>query len=445
MTVSQSIARNLLAFAGRDYPEESYHIARAAIIDTIGVILAGSAHEGARIHRRTVLPLAGAGRSRVLGTDRRVDAPNAAFLNGAAAHMLDFDDSSPLVRGHPTASILPTILALADEHDRDGRVILQTFIAAFETSARVGEAVGAYQYTHGWHPTVTIGIFGAVAAAALLLGLTEAQTAAALGIATSFASGVKSNFGSMTKPLIVGHANRNAITAALLAKNGFSSGPAAFEHHHGYFNVFNNGPGNYDATPVSEDWSGPPKILDSERGILQKRYPCCHAIAAPLDGVLALREAGGLRPEDIVRIEIDVHPIRFPHINVPQPETPLAAKFSPHYSAARAIVAGKVVLDDYEDETVFQDPATRAVMARVQLGRHERDDAQGAVVRIETADGRHLRHEVEKLPRLRNDGPRPEPAVEVKFLDTAARAIGRDRAASLYGALVADRYLFEGA
>src|SRR5690606_25865426 len=96
-------------------------------------------------------------------------------------------------------------------------------------------------------------------------------------------AGIKSNFGTMTKPLIVGHANRNALFAVSLAKNGFTSGAKAFEHHQGFFAVFNGASDTYDATPLVEDWNSAPRILDPVKGNKLKRYPCCYALAAPLD------------------------------------------------------------------------------------------------------------------------------------------------------------------
>lgn len=435
LTVSQSFASNLFAFSERDLPQEAYDRARGAIIDTIGVMLAGSRHSGSDILRSVIVPTAATGKSRVFGTDLRLNTLDAAMLNGTAAHMLDYDDSNSHMHGHISVAILPAILSVADEHGSNGAAVLKAFVAGFEAAARLGNAVSRRQYTLGWHPTTTVGIFGAVAAVAVLLALSKEHTATALGIATSFASGIKSNFGSMTKPLIVGHANRNALTAIALARAGFSSGPAAFEHHQGFFAVFNGDPATYDPSFIVEPWTDAPRILDRQKGIKQKRFPCCYALAPPLDGVLELRRNHALVPEEIAVVEIGVHPIRFPHINVPEPETPLAAKFSTNYAIARVLVAGTVTMEDFEDEARFTDPETRSLMPRISLSRYDNDNPSGASVVIKTRDGRRLETFVDAALGSTYDHPLPDDAVQQKFLDCARLALSPAEAQALLSRL----------
>lgn len=439
-TVSRAFARNILNSFQRDLPDEARDRARLAIIDTLGVTLAGSRHEGSEILRSVVLPTAASGSARIFGTDLRLNGADAALLNGTAAHMLDYDDSNSHLHGHVSVAILPTILAVADEHGINGEPVLKAFVAGFEAAARLGNAVSRQQYTHGWHPTTTVGIFGAVAAAAVLLSLDEEQTATALSIATSFSSGIKSNFGSMTKPLIVGHANRNALIAVALARNGFTAGAKAFEHHHGFFAVFNGDRQTYAPEFLTEPWDGELRILDRAKGIKQKRYPCCYALAPPLDGVLALRAEHRLEAQDIASVTIGVHPIRFPHINVPEPETPLAAKFSTNYTIARALVSGAVTMEDFESDSRFEDPATRALMPRIALSRYDGDNPSGASVFIETIDGRRLETFVEAALGSTYDHPLPDAAIREKFLDCATRALSADEARALLARLEADDF-----
>lgn len=439
-TVSRQFARNILSFFQSDFSDEAYDRAREAIIDMTGVMLAGSRHEGGEILRSVILPTAAAGKSRVFGTDLRLNALDAALLNGTAAHMLDYDDSNSHLHGHVSVAILPAILAVADEKGINGRTVLKAYLTAFEAAARMGNAVSRRQYTHGWHPTTTVGLFGAVAAAAVLNGLTEEQTATALGIATSLSAGIKSNFGTMTKPLIVGHANRNALFAVALAQNGFTSGAKAFEHHQGFFAVFNGAPDSYDATPLIENWGLVPRILDRVKGNKLKRYPCCYALAAPLDGIIALRQEYKLRPEVVAGVAIGVHPIRYPHINVPEPQSPLEAKFSTTYTVARALVAGAVTLEDFEDEGRFNDPVTRGLMERTTLYSYEIENTGGAAITITTADGRRLERFVEGALGSTYDRPLPEEAIRQKFLNCASRALTPAEALSLLDRLQNDDF-----
>ncbi|ALM82258.1 MmgE/PrpD family protein [Bordetella sp. N] len=440
LPISLAFARNILAFSRRQLPEAAFARARSAIIDTLGVTLAGSRHEGSAILRSVIEPTAALGKSRVLGTDLKLNSLDAALLNGQAAHMLDYDDSNSYLHGHPSVAILPAALAVADERGIEGPALLQAYITGFETVARLGSAVGRRQYTHGWHPTTTIGIFGAVAAAGVLLELDEAQLATALGIAASFAAGIKSNFGSMTKPLIVGHANRNALLAALLAKNGHTAGAQAFEHPQGYFAVFNGGPETVAPQFLTEDWTAEPRILDREKGVKQKRYPCCFALAPLLDGVLALRAEHGLRPDDIASVAIGVHAIRFPHINVPQPVDPLAGKFSTSYTVARALVEGAITMEDFEDQGRFTDARTRALMPKVSLSIYGHHNPSGATVVIQTLAGRVHERYVEAAVGTTHDLPLTADALKRKFLDCAERALTPAAAQALLQRLEQDQY-----
>jgi 2-methylcitrate dehydratase PrpD len=146
----------------------------------------------------------------VLGTELRCGALDAAMMNGVAAHALDFDDCNNTVGGHPSVPMLPAMLALAETRPVSGAQRVSAYVAGFETMAAFGRVLNMHHYQKGWHPTATLGIFAGAAASAHLLGLDRERTATALAIATSLAAGIKANFGTMTKPLHVGHCARNA-------------------------------------------------------------------------------------------------------------------------------------------------------------------------------------------------------------------------------------------
>ncbi|MFE8046121.1 MmgE/PrpD family protein [Brenneria goodwinii] len=440
MTIARQFAHNLLAFSRQTFPADALAHARTAIIDTLGVTLAGGVQDGAEKLRAVILPSAAPGKSRVFGTDLHLNALDAALLNGASAHLLDFDDSNSWLHGHISVVVLPALLALADEQQSSGSEILRAYLAGYETAVRMGKTVSPFQYRHGWHPTTSVGIFAAVAASAVLLGLSEEQTATALSISASLASGIKSNFGSQTKSLAVGHANRSAVMAVLLARQGYSAGSTAFEHNHGYFNVYNRGPENYDATPLTESWDAPSHILDKVKGNSFKYFPCCYAILSPLDGLLALREQTALPAEQIARIQIAVHPIRFPHINIPQPETPLAGKFSLHYCIARAWVNGQLTLDDFIDDAAFSDPLTNALMEKVELSCHDEETTHSAQVMLIAQDGQRFSRHVAGAMGSSAAIPLPDNLIEQKFLDCAGQTMTREAAQALYQRLLQDDF-----
>src|SRR5271166_482434 len=168
--------------------------------------------------------------------------------------------------------LIPPLLALAEPLGSTGRDLALAYVVGFETACRIARGVHHHHYDKGWHPTATLGIFGTVAGAARLLHLSISQTAMALGMAASFAAGLKANFGTMTKPLHVGHGIRDGVFATLLAQQGFTANPGALEHKQGFLEVF-NGPGSYDIAPILNDWYDPIECDGaSDPGL--KPYPC---------------------------------------------------------------------------------------------------------------------------------------------------------------------------
>ncbi|MGE5525392.1 MAG: MmgE/PrpD family protein [Rhodospirillaceae bacterium] len=427
MTIAATLATKLCATRYADIPKAAVAWAKTAILDTVGVMLAGSRHEAAGIMREVMLESGSRGPCLVVGTTRRIAALDAAQANGTAAHVLDYDDSNSQLMGHPSAAILPALLAASETARVDGQGFIAAYVAGFETLARVGMLVNPYHYAHGWHPTVTVGIFGATAACCHVLGLDEAQTTHAIGMAAHMAAGIKASFGSMTKSLGVGQVARNALLAAQLAAKGYTSGARAFEHHHGYLNVF-NGEGNYADASVLERWGDPWCILDM--GVKQKRCPCCFACMPAMDCMLALVERHGLRPQDVASIECEVHRIRYPHINVPDPRTGLEAKFSVHYCLARALIDGMLKIEHFEGEG-YADAAVRELMQRVSFSSYEGENYSGATVSVTTGAGEKHSVSVEKALGAGYDHPLPADVVRRKFEDCAGRVLSPRRVGSL--------------
>src|SRR5688572_32940719 len=215
MPFALELAQRITTLRAEDLTPAVVHWAKVGVLDTVGVTLAGSDDPAATLVSRV---LSSGGRSLILGTGKRVGALDAALVNGTASHALDFDDCNNTLGGHPSAPILPALFALADEIGASGRDFIAAYVAGFETECKISMGVNFYQYTRGWHPSTTIGVFGAAAACAKLLNLNDERTAVALAIAASLASGIKSNFGTYVKPLHIGHCARNGLFAALLAR-----------------------------------------------------------------------------------------------------------------------------------------------------------------------------------------------------------------------------------
>lgn len=415
-------------------PAEAVHWAKVGILDTVGVTIAGAAEDATRI----LLGVSGSssGPSLVFGHARRIGALDAALVNGTASHALDFDDCNNTLGGHPSVPILPALFALADETGATGKDFIAAYVAGFEAECKLSMVVNFYQYTKGWHPTTTIGVFGSAAACAHLLKLSVEKTATALSIAASLAAGVKSNFGTMTKPLHVGHCARSGLFAALLARDGFTAGDKAFEHKQGYFEVF-NGAGNYDASKAIPAWANP---LDITRpGIAIKSYPCCGSTHPAIDCMLELVQKHNLKPEQVARIDSWTHTRRLEHTNRPDPQSYLDAKFSVQYTLARALKDRTVKLEHFEGDN-WKDPATRAILPKIHVAAYTTaqfpaDNHFGAEVKVTLADGRVVSTKTDQALGRSVDKPLPADMLKAKFDNCAARALSTDNVARLYAAI----------
>ena len=434
MSFATELSNKINELQYNSLPADAVHWAKVGILDTVGVTIAGAAEDATRI----VLGVSGSssGPSLVFGHARRIGALDAALVNGTASHALDFDDCNNTLGGHPSVPILPALFALADETGATGRDFIAAYVAGFETECKLSMVVNFHQYTKGWHPTTTIGVFGSAAACAHLLKLSVEKTATALSIAASLAAGVKSNFGTMTKPLHVGHCARSGLFAALLARDGFTAGATAFEHKQGYFEVF-NGAGNYDATKAIPAWANP---LDITRpGIAIKSYPCCGSTHPAIDCMLELVQKHNLKPEQVARIDSWTHTRRLEHTNRPDPQSSLDAKFSVHYTLARALKDRTVKLEHFEGDN-WKDPATRAILPKIHVATYTTeqfpaDNHFGAEVKVTLTDGRIVSTKTDQALGRSVDKPLPPDMLKAKFDNCAARALSTDNVARLSAAI----------
>ncbi|MBI2287835.1 MAG: MmgE/PrpD family protein [Chloroflexi bacterium] len=233
---TEEIVKFITGISYKQLPSAVIDTSKMAILDCLGVTLAGAEESSSKIIsqyvRETGRPEAG-----VIGRSFKTSIDQAAWANGTQGHALDYDDyfiPDHLTPYHPTVAILPAILAVGQKHHLSGKDILLAYNTGFEVEARIALACIQQQYDLGWHTTSTLGSLGAAAAISKMLRLNEEKTAIALGIASSLAGGLRQNFGTMTKPLHAGNAARNGVVAAILAQSGFTAdrnildGPLSF-------------------------------------------------------------------------------------------------------------------------------------------------------------------------------------------------------------------------
>ncbi len=422
--ISIRLAENICQFHDGLLTPSAVKLGTTAIVDAIGGTLAGAAEPCTQILLQTLCSAPGSGRVPVIGAGICTNALDAALINGTASHALDYDDFAYEMGGHHSVPVIAPVFSLAAERGLSGRDFLAAYLVGVETEVRLGRAVNFHHYDKGWHPTSTLGIFGATAAACRCIGLTRDQTAQALAIATSLASGIKANFATMTKPLHVGHCARSGLMAALLAERGFTANEQAFEHRQGFLNVY-NGADTYAVERIFSFWAQPLEIEDPAVGL--KQYACCGSTHPAIMMALRLVKEESVTPDAIQEIEILVSGRRLAHIDKAMPKSPLEAKFSVQYTVARALADGAVRLANFEGNA-FADERVRRLLERTRVGvLHEIEGAAhkhfGAEVTLTLHDGRRLTRRIDNMVGRGAQNPMSEEEVWEKFSDCARRTL----------------------
>jgi len=407
--------------------------AARAVVDTVGVTLAGAVQPAARIVQR-VIEAEGAGACSVLGTAIATSPGNAALANGTAAHALDYDDMCFVSLAHPSAPLVAAGLAAAEASGQSGAALLDAYVVGFEIESRLGRVMNPRHYQRGWHCTATIGTLGAAAAAARLMGLDAGQAAHALAIAASEASGLKENFGTMVKPLHAGLAARNGVLAAQLAKAGMVASAAAIDGAQGLLRAMDSERPSLDeaAGDLGERW----EILDT--GITVKLYPSCAGTHPTLDALLDLKRREGFAGDDVDAIEIGVDPIVPTILIYDRPASGLEGKFSMPFCAAAAVVHGSVGLETF-DADHLADPRIAAVQSRVAMRVDPSLDASAppltqARVAVRLRDGRVLSASANGA-RGYHDRPASDAELAAKFMSCARASLAEAQAGEALAAV----------
>jgi len=426
MTATTRLAEFVVKTSLRDCPDAVLTQTRRAVLDSIGVMLAGATEPVAQSVRAVARAEGGVGLCTVLGTSMRTAPGWAALANGAAGHAHDFDDTNFALMGHPSVPLLATTLAAAEAETADGAAVALAYVIGFEIDAALGIALNPAHYTRGWHATSTIGTLGCAAAAARLLGLDVTQTRHALGIAASMASGLKENFGSMTKPYHAGHAAQSGVRAAQLAREGMTASDGALDGRQGHVAAFSGTAlpaGAFDR--LGSRW----ELIAS--GIAVKPYPSCALTHSAIDALLELRTRHRIDPATVAAVEVGVTAVVPDVLRHARPTTGLERKFSMQYCAAAALARGAVGLADFEAGPVG-DAATRDLMERVSMVvdpalPHDLEQHAWSRVRVRLTNGTVL----ESKPRGAAGHPTTplsDAELHAKFLGCTSPVLGADAA-----------------
>lgn len=407
--VSATLGEFIAGSRWESLPPAILHEAKRSLLNFAGCAVGVATSPPIEMALRVLLPLSGSDRVTVIGRQERLDPLGAAFLNAIGGNLLDYDDTHLRTVIHPTAPVAPAALALGEQRRLSGQAVLHAFILGAEIECRIGNAVSPGHYARGWHITSTCGVFGAAAAGAKLLGLNAAQTAHALGIASSQSAGNVENLPSAAKNVSVGNAARNGLFAALLAEQGYTAAPAAIEGPLGWARAMGDDPAVGEMIEgLGQRW----ELLKNT----YKPYPCGIVMHAVIDACLALRQEHALQPEAIAEITVSGDQLlldRGDRAVMNERD----ARVSIHHCAAVSFQFGKAGVFEFSD-TAVQDPAVVRLrgLTRAQL---RADSPRGAATAsVLTTDGRRFERTVEH-PRGSTEHPLSDQEIEEKSRDQA--------------------------
>ena len=432
MTEKVSVTGDVVRFITRDrfdFPPEAIRLAKRCVIDGLGVMLAGSTTRGSGIVHDYVRSSQGVGEATVLGSNTfKTSAAAAALANGASGHALDWDDTQ-LSAGadrifglmtHPTVPPLAAALALGERGQVSGKQFLEAFLVGFEVECKIAEAIDPSHYRKGFHSSGTIGTFGAMSAAARLLRLDAEATAHALSIVASMSSGIRVNFGTMTKSLHVGRAAQNGVTATELAGKGFTGGADGLDGPWGFFQIFSFGNG-FDPDRIVGQLGNPYSIVTP--GVSIKPYPCGVLGHPSMDAMRKLVIDNDVSPEKISRVRLRagsniLNPLRYPIAH-----TELEAKFCPAFMLSSIAIRRKAGVREFTDEFVQSVPV-QEMMSRVETILDPDIEAMGfdkirSTVEVDLEDGTQLVQRAAERYRGGPDNPFTREELHEKFTECA--------------------------
>jgi 2-methylcitrate dehydratase PrpD len=412
--VTQTLARFVANHPSKGWSDAVEHEAHRTFLNWLGCAVGAAQHESAQAALAAVQCLEPAQQATVLGRSEKVDMASAALINGITSHTFDFDDTHLKTIIHPAGPVASAVLALAEHKGMSGRVVLDALVLGIDVSCRVGNLMYPDHYDRGWHITGSTGTLGAAAGCARLLGLTEHQTAMALGIAASQPIGMREQFGTMTKPFHPGGAARAGLMSALLASQGFTSSIKALEAPRGMIQTISS---KYAWHEVTDELGQRFEISFNT----YKPFACGIVIHPSIDACSQLRSQG-VTAEQVERIELKVHSLVLELTGKKEPANGLQGKFSVYHGCASGLIFGRAGEAQYNDAVVNRDDMValrRKVVAVVDDSIDEASTDATAFLK----DGRSVhvfvKHAIGSL-----ENPMSDRMLEEKFHDLSDAILG---------------------
>ena len=446
-TILEEVSSFAVRVRGGDVGEGILRDARRRVTDIVGIALAASGMEPARVVGEVVDGWGGKGQAGVVGREGKYPAPGAALLNGTLAHALDYDDTHLPSVLHPSASVVPAALAVAEASGASGRDLLSAVAAGDELVVRTGMAGydpdlgNSVFFEKGFHATSICGTLGAALAAAMLYGLDEEGIGHAVAISASMGAGIieANRTGGTVKRVHCGWAAHSGVVAAELASRGLTGPPTVFEGRFGFLRAYLDEDADAGAITrgLGEQWELARTFF--------KPYPANHFTHAGIDAAIRLREEG-LDLDEVEALDLGVaepvlRTIAQPEGEKARPQTGYAAQFSGPFTVATALVGGGglgVSLDDFTDEEVEDEEKLRLaslVTCRADEACTDTFPNQFPAVLRARLKGGGVREARVMHNRGGPENPLSDGELETKFRANAGRALPGEQVGELEEAL----------
>ena len=416
-----------------DLPDRCAEATTIGITDCIGVMIAGAGEEAVRIVASMASTASGKDTAPEIPSGRSLSAPDAALVNGVAAHVLDYDDVA--LSGHPSTVLVPSLLAEGWTLGSSGQDMVTAYAAGYEIWALLEALEPGPYHERGFHPTAVLGTIATAAACARLHRLDAGKTLHAIAIGASMASGLVANFGTMTKSFHAGRAAQSGIIAARLAEKGFTGAPDVLEHRTGFMRAHSPSSKpqlDADSAGLGSHWRLP------QSGINVKRYPTCYGTHRSIDAMIDLVLENNLTSDAVKEIRVRTGSTQKLMLRNSNPQTGLEAKFSMEFALSSALVARRVGLSELTDEFVRR-PDVSANFSKVKISVTEEkadlDFAPDDRVSVVLADGKVIEHAPVADAKGSWRRPMTRSELEEKFLDCAGRSFDGAHASKLFAQL----------
>jgi 2-methylcitrate dehydratase PrpD len=407
-----------------DIPVNVIELGKKTILDGFGLALAGSVSVSGPIIRRYVETLGIApAKASVIGTEMKAPARFAALMNGIAIHADDYDDTGSAL--HVNAPVLPPAFAECENGRRSGKDFMLAYHVGVEAENKIGDAISERHNAEGFHTTGTCGSFGSAASCAKVRGLNSAETARALGLAASQASGLRDNFGTMTKPFHAGHAAESGVISVDLVQLGWTASEDILEAPLGFYRAEG---GTYDPRAILGRLGNP--WMFASPGDLLKRFPCGTIQQPVMDETLRLIRENHIKGADVEKVEIGGNQSNVNTLFRHHPRTGLEAKFSMEFAVSILLLDGKAGLGEFSDAVVVR-PDVQDMIGRSRFYQDPEFDKVGthhntlqatllesSIIKIHMKDGRVIVGQ-SSFPKGSSENPMTYDEVADKFRENA--------------------------